>query len=104
MTGEKKGCEQYLEGHTEWYKDRHFYLFKFNRGKWGETKHTIDSYTMGNSNIAELISGSIREGTFISLEKISMIEYGNHFGGSKPCCMTQSCDQGNGWPKCVKID
>ena len=104
---EQKGdkCKEYTEGHTKWYKDLHFYIFKFNRERWGETKHTLDSSSMSNSNIADMIIKSVREGTFISLEKVSMIEYGKNYGGHAPSCMTPKCERGNtGWPKCVKID
>ena len=99
----KKQCEKFSKSHTEIYGDRHFYLFSFNRSAFGLTTHTLDSNNMYNGNILDLINDSLNEGTFVSLEKITIKEYTQKGGGDIPCCLG-NCEYEGDWPPCIKKD
>ena len=99
----KKQCEKYLKANTEIHGDRHFYLFKFDRNVFGLTTHTLASDKMHNSNILDIIKDSLKEGTFVSLEKITIKEYAQNGGGDIPCCLS-NCEYKGDWPPCIKKD
>lgn len=99
----KEQCEKYSKAHTEIYRDRYFYLFKFNRKGVGLTEHTLASNNLYSSNILDLMRDSLDEGTFISLEKITIKEYAQKGGGDIPCCL-RNCEYKGVWPPCIKKD
>jgi len=102
-----KNCEA-LKGkpsaHAELYKGISYYVFRFGREVVGPTptRNAFSSANMHSSNIREIIESSLSDGTFISLEKVTMREYSLNGGGDIPCCIHE-CMKGmsKGYPKCV---
>jgi hypothetical protein len=99
----KEECERYSNSHTRMHAGKHFYLFKFNRGAFGLTAHAFSSDSMHSSNILNLMNRSLEDGSFVSLEKITIKQYAQHGGGDVPCCI-RNCTYEGDWPPCIKMD
>lgn len=50
----KEQCKNYASAHTRLYKNTRFYIFKFNRERFGSIRHTLSTSNMHNGNILEI--------------------------------------------------
>ena len=94
-------CEKYTKSHTQRYANMHFYLVKFNRPDFTQVTHTFSSSNMQRSNILDLISRALEQGSFASLEKITIKQYSQNGGGDIPCCL-MNCQYEGDWPPCMQ--